>query len=131
MSRTSRSLRSDLARVRGLGSAHEGVAHWWAQRVTAVALVPLSIWFVASIIGLAGADHAVVVEWIRSPLPAILLVMLFAVALRHAQLGVQVVIEDYLHDEGVKIGALLVVKAILLLIGLASIFAVLKLASRG
>jgi succinate dehydrogenase / fumarate reductase, membrane anchor subunit len=128
MSRAARSLRTDLARVRGLGSAQEGVGHWWAQRITAAALVPLTVWFVASILALAGADHETVEAWIRSPVAAVLLVLLFAVTLRHAQLGVQVVIEDYVHNEGLKIGSLLLSNTLLLLLGLASIFAVLKLA---
>lgn len=131
MSRAPNTLRTELGRVRGLGSAKEGVGHWWAQRVTAVALVPLSLWFVASVVSLAGADHATVVNWMRAPVPAIMLLLLIAATIRHAQLGVQVVIEDYVHHEGLKIASILVVKAALLLLGLASAFAVLKLAFRG
>lgn len=131
MSGTPRSLRSDLGRVRGLGSAQHGVGHWWAQRITSIALVPLTIWFVASVVSLAGADYATVVNWMRAPVPAVLLVLLLAVSFYHAQLGAQVVIEDYIHHEGAKIASLLAVKAALLLLGLGAIFAVLKLAFRG
>jgi succinate dehydrogenase / fumarate reductase membrane anchor subunit len=125
------SIRTELARVRGLGSAQAGVHEWWVQRATAVALIPLSVWFVASVIALAGADHATVVNWMSMPLTAVLLVLLLAVTFRHAQLGLRVVIEDYVHNEGAKIAALLAVNAVLTLLALGSIFAVLKLAFRG
>jgi succinate dehydrogenase / fumarate reductase membrane anchor subunit len=131
MSERSRGLRSDLGRVRGLGSAQHGVHEWWIQRITALALIPLTIWFVASVIALAGADHATVVAWIGSPVPAVLLVLLVAVTVRHTQLGLQVVIEDYVHSEGTRIAVLLLSKAILFLAGAAAVFAVLKLAFKG
>jgi succinate dehydrogenase / fumarate reductase membrane anchor subunit len=126
---TARDLRSDLARVRGLGSAKEGVAHWWAQRVTAVALVPLLVWFVASIVSLVGAPHATVVDWIASPMPSLLLVLLLVAVFHHAQLGLQVVIEDYVHGEGAKLTLILLVKGAAVVLGLASIFAVLRIFS--
>ena len=97
------SLRSPLDRVRGLGAAKEGVAHWWAQRMTALALIPLTVWFVASIVGLAGADYDTTVDWVGRPLPAVLLLLLIAATFHHAQLGLQVVIEDYVHHEGLKV----------------------------
>lgn len=131
MSRDPQTLRSELGRVRGLGSAQHGVHDWWIQRVTAGALVPLAIWFVASIVALAGADHATVVAWMSAPVPAVLLVALIAVTFRHAQLGVRVVIEDYVHHEGAKVASLLAVNAAMWLLALAAIFAVLKLAFRG
>jgi succinate dehydrogenase / fumarate reductase membrane anchor subunit len=124
-------LRSPLGRVRGLGSAKEGVAHWWAQRVTALALIPLTIWFVASVIALAGADYAAVVAWLRSPVVAALLVLLLFATFYHAALGLQVVIEDYVHEEGAKLAAILIVKALCLLLGLAGVLAVLKIAFGG
>ena len=95
MANTSTSLRSPLGRVRGLGSAKEGVAHWWAQRLTGLALVPLALWFVISVISLAGADHARTVAWIASPVPAVLLVLLIAATFYHAVLGLQVVVGFY------------------------------------
>ncbi len=124
-----RDLRSDFARVRGLGSAKEGVHHWWAQRVTAIALVPLTIWFVASVVSLAGAPHAAVVDWVATPLPALLLVLLLVATFHHAQLGLQVVIEDYVHAEGAKIALILLVKGAAVVLGLASVFAVLRIVS--
>ena len=129
--KTMQSMRNPLARVRGLGSAKEGVHHWWAQRLTAIALVPLTIWFVISIAGLAGVDHAGAVAWIGSAPVAVLLVLVIAAVYWHAQLGVQVVIEDYVHNEAVKLTALIALKFAAIALGVASIFAVLRLAFGG
>ncbi|MCA3246243.1 MAG: succinate dehydrogenase, hydrophobic membrane anchor protein [Azospirillum sp.] len=126
-----KSLRSPLGRVRGLGSAKDGTHHWWAQRVTAIALVPLLLWFVASVVSLAGAPLAEVKAWLASPVAAVLLLALIVAVFHHAQLGLQVVIEDYVHAEGVKIAALLLVKGAALLFGGLSAFSVLKLAFGG
>lgn len=123
-------LRSDLARVRGLGSAKEGTGHWWAQRLTAIALVPLSLWFVASVIALAGADLATVRGWIADPFVAVLLVVLIAATFHHAQLGLQVVIEDYVHGHGAKALALILSSFAHVVVATASIFAILKVAFR-
>ena len=124
-------MRSDLARVRGLGSAKEGIAHWWAQRLTAAALIPLTVWFVASLVSLAGASHAAVVDWVASPLPALLLVLLIVATFHHAQLGLQVVIEDYVHGEGTRLALILLIKGAAVVLGLAAIFAVLRIVSWG
>jgi len=121
-------LRSSLGRVRGLGSAKEGVAHWWAQRTTAVALVPLSLWFVASVVGLAGADYVTTVAWFKSPFHATAMILLIVATFHHTQLGLQVVIEDYVHHEGQKLVSLLIVKGLAVLLGLLAVVAVLKLA---
>lgn len=126
-----KSLRSPLGRVRGLGSAKDGTHHWWAQRVTAIALVPLLLWFVASVVSLAGAPLAEVKAWLASPIAAVLLLALIVAVFHHAQLGLQVVIEDYVHAEGVKIAALLLVKGAALLFSGLSAFSVLKLAFGG
>jgi succinate dehydrogenase / fumarate reductase, membrane anchor subunit len=128
MARETASLRSPLGRVRGLGSAKEGVAHWWAQRVTALALIPLTLWFVIAVISLAGADHAQAVRWIASPAPAVLLVLLIVATFYHAVLGLQVVIEDYIHPESLRMALILAVKGAAILLAAAAIFAVLKLA---
>jgi succinate dehydrogenase / fumarate reductase membrane anchor subunit len=124
-------LRSPLGRVIGLGSAKEGVEHWWAQRVTAVALVVLLLWFVASIISLAGANRAAVAAWLHSPLPAILTILLLIAGFYHMALGIQVVVEDYVHDEWVKIPALILNKLLSFALAIAGIFAVLRLAFGG
>ena len=125
------SLRSPLGRVRGLGSAKSGTEHFWAQRVTAVALIPLTLWFVYSILALGNGDHAVASAWMQSPLNAVLLLLLMVGTFHHMQLGLQVVIEDYIHVEYMKIVMLVIVKGASLLLGVAAAFAVLKVSFGG
>ncbi|MCW3473560.1 succinate dehydrogenase, hydrophobic membrane anchor protein [Limobrevibacterium gyesilva] len=124
-------MRSMLGQVRGLGSAKAGTAHWWAQRMTAVALVPLTLWFVCAVIRLAGLPRAAVVDWAASPLTATLLVALVLATFHHLQLGLQVVMEDYIHRDRPRMLWLLVMKAAAALLGLAALIAVLKLAFTG
>jgi len=125
------SLRSPLGRVRGLGSARTGTEHFWVQRVTAVALVPLTLWFVFLVISVAGDSHAFVYERMQSPINVVLMITLIAVTFHHMQLGLQVVIEDYIHGEGIKIVSLLIMKGGSLLLAVAAAFAVLKVAFGG
>lgn len=122
------SMRSPLAKVRGLGSAKEGVTHWWAQRMTAVALVPLLIWFVASVCAMAGADYGAVREWVATPLVSVLLVLLAIATFHHAQLGLQVVLEDYVHTEWLKIACIALVKFAAIGLALATVFSIVKIA---
>jgi len=122
------SLRSPLGRVLGLGAAKEGVHHWWVQRLTAVALVPLSIWFVVSLLALPSLDHATVIAWMSQSWTALLLIVFVLVVTRHSQLGVRVVVEDYVHGAGAKTLTLVVVGFAHVLIGAAGVFAVLKVA---
>ena len=125
------SLRTPLGRVRGLGAAGEGTGHWWAQRLTAVALVPLSFVFVFLVILFKGASHADVVVTMANPLIAVILLLFIVAGFYHLKLGIQVVVEDYVHHEGVKI-AILVANAFgCIVLGTACIFAVLKLAFAG
>jgi succinate dehydrogenase / fumarate reductase membrane anchor subunit len=119
------SLASPLARVRGLGSARSGTQHWWQQRLTAVALVPLGLWFIIAIMGIDAADHSAVVRWLREPVTVVLLILLVASLLHHAQLGIQVVIEDYVEPEWQKIACIVMVKFLALFAGLAAIIALL------
>jgi len=121
-------LRSTLGRVRGLGSAKEGVSHWWAQRTTALALVPLCLWFAASVIGLAGADYTAVVVWFKSPFNATLMILLIGASFYHAVLGLQVVLEDYVHHEGRKLASIVIIKGLAGALGLLAVVAILKLA---
>jgi len=120
-------LRSPLGRVRGLGSAKDGTGHWWAQRLTALALIPLTVWFVGTVVSLIGADYAAVAAWIASPVVAGLLVLLIIATFYHAVLGLQVVIEDYVHHEGAKIALLLFVKALAIVLALSAVLSVLTL----
>jgi succinate dehydrogenase / fumarate reductase membrane anchor subunit len=122
------SLRTPLGRVRGLGSAKDGTHHWWMQRVTAVALVPLTIWFVASLVALVGADYDTVVAWIGQPVVAVLLILFLFTGFYHLKLGLQVVIEDYVHSEGAKVACQMAVTFGCILVGALSLFAVLKIA---
>ena len=117
-----------MARVRGLGSAKEGTHHWIAQRMTAVALIPLTLWFVISLIGLIGADLDAVKDWLSSPFNAVMMILTLIAGFHHAQLGLQVVIEDYIHGHGCKIAALWFVKGAAFFFGAASVFSVVKLA---
>jgi succinate dehydrogenase / fumarate reductase membrane anchor subunit len=121
-------LRSPLGRALGLGSAKEGVDHWWMQRLTALALIPLSLWFVASALALVGADYDTFLDWLSAPLVAIAMILLIAATFYHMALGVQVVIEDYVHTEGVKIAAVVALKLACFALATAAVFAVLKIA---
>jgi succinate dehydrogenase / fumarate reductase membrane anchor subunit len=125
---TATRMRSPLGRAIGLGSAKEGVEHWWLQRITAVALVPLGLWFVIAIIRLVGADVDNVRDWVGNPLPAILLVLLLIATFYHAALGLQVVIEDYVHAELTKLGLLVVLRLACFAFAVAGIFAVVSMA---
>ena len=107
---SSDNLRSPLGRARGLGSAKDGLHHWWAQRLTAIALVPLSMWFLAALIALAGTGHQEFVSWFADPIHATLMILFLAVTFHHTQLGVQVVIEDYVASHGLRLIAVVIVK---------------------
>ncbi len=117
-----------VVKVKGLGHSAQGSHHWWLQRVTAIALIPLSIWFVFSVIGHIGDSQAAVQAWVGQPIVAFLLVLYLAFMFFHAQLGVEEVIEDYVHSESLKMISLMLIKGLTLLFGLAAIFAVLRIA---
>lgn len=123
-----KNLRSPLSRARGLGSAKQGVEHFWVQRITAVALVPLSLWLVFSLALFVGADYHTAHHWVSAPSVAITLVLFIAAALYHSALGVQVVIEDYVAGEGLKLASLLLSKFLHVAVAAAAVFAVLKIA---
>ncbi len=121
-------MRSPLGRVRGLGSAKGGTHHWWMQRVTSAALLPLTIWFALSAVSLAGASHAETVAWIARPWNALLLLVTIGISFQHTASGMQVIIEDYANSEWAKLAGILAVRAICWLLALASALAVLRVA---
>jgi succinate dehydrogenase / fumarate reductase membrane anchor subunit len=120
-------MRSAVGRARGLGSAKTGVEHWWVQRLTAVALIPLSLWFVAGLVSLAGADWETAYIWVGSLSGAVPMILLLGAGIWHNQLGLQVVIEDYIHHEGVKVTLLMLLSLASVALAVAGIFAVCKI----
>ncbi len=124
-------LRSPLNRARGLGSAKSGVHHFWMQRLTAVALIPLVIWFAVSLVMLSGADYGMARAWLGSPFVMVLLILTICIGLYHGQLGMQVVIEDYVHSEGVKLALIVAIKFIAVFFGLAAIVASMRIGFGG
>ena len=122
------SVQTPLARVQGLGSAHSGTGHFWRQRVSAVALIPLSIWFIIDALSLIGADRGEAVVFLARPANAIAMALFTIAALHHMVLGVQMVIEDYVHSEGRKIFLLVLNQFFAWLVGAASLFAIVKIA---
>lgn len=121
-----RTLRSPLGKVLGRGSAKEGVEHWWTQRLTAIALVPLTIWFAVSLLSLPSLDHVTVLSWMGQTWTTLLLVLLVLVATWHSLLGVRVVIEDYTHEEGQKTLLLVLSTFAHALVAAGGVLAVLK-----
>ncbi len=125
------SLRSPLGRVLGLGSAKEGVHHWWSQRLTSIALVPLAVWFAVSLLALPSFDHATVVAWMSQSWTALMMILLVLVVTWHSQLGLRVIFEDYIHAPGTRTLALVLSTFAHCLIAAAGVFAVLKISFAG
>lgn len=120
-------LRTPLSRVRHLGSAKDGTHHWWAQRMTALALIPLSIWFIASVLSMIGENHQNFALWAGGPFTASLLILLILATFYHAWLGLQVVVEDYVHATGPKFALLLLIKAACILLATIGVISILVL----
>lgn len=125
------SLRSPLSKAIGLGSAKHGFSHWWWQRITALALIPLTLWFVYSVVCLLGGDHASAVQWLSSPINATIMLLFVLTALYHAQTGVQVVIEDYVHTKWLNLVMLLSIKFASVVMAVLAIISVLKVVLGG
>jgi succinate dehydrogenase / fumarate reductase membrane anchor subunit len=117
-----------LARARGLGAAHGGVGHWKLQRLTAISNAVLVLWFTFSAIALAGASYDEVRAWLASPLTATLMILLVVSVFQHAPLGLQVIIEDYVHHPGMRIAALVLVRLLVAGLAVACIVAILTVA---
>ncbi|MET0256591.1 MAG: succinate dehydrogenase, hydrophobic membrane anchor protein [Luteibacter sp.] len=124
----SKDLRNPLARARGLGSAKEGVSHWMLQRITALGLIFLTLWFVITVLGLIHADYATARASIARPWNAVMLIALIVTMFRHAVLGLQVVIEDYVHTRWLEVASLVLIKFIAVLAALSGVLAVLRIA---
>ena len=120
--------RSQLGRVRGAGSAQSGSDHWYAERVTALALLPLTLWFVFSMVRLAGASHETVIAWASRPWNTVFFLALIVMTFQHMALGLRVVLEDYVHQKWFMTAGVLATKAACWLLGLACALSVLKLA---
>jgi succinate dehydrogenase / fumarate reductase, membrane anchor subunit len=121
-------MRSQLGRVRGTGSAHAGVHHWYVQRITSIALVPLTLWFIFSMLRLVGAPWDAVVSWAGHPVNTVLLLALIVMTFHHMQLGIQVVLEDYVNAKWLMNVLILANKAVAGLLGLTAAVAVVKMA---
>lgn len=120
-------LRSQLGRVRGLGAARAGSGTWWFERLTSLALIPLTLWFICSAIRLEGASRADVADWLHSPVPLVLMLCLLVTTFWHMEMGLRVVIDDYVHHEGARIASLLLIRAACILLALFCIVAALEL----
>lgn len=120
-------MRTPLRRVRHLGSARTGTRHFWHQRITSVALLPLTVIFMVIVVSLLGRNHAAVKEVLGSPLVAVVMLLFILATVYHAWLGMQVIVEDYVHDETWKFVVLMGNLFFCFVVGLASVYAVLKL----
>jgi succinate dehydrogenase / fumarate reductase, membrane anchor subunit len=125
------SIRTPLARVRGLGAAKDGTHHFWVQRLTAIALIPLTIWFVIVLTGALGMDRAQLAKWMRSPSSAAPLALFLIAGFWHLKLGLQVVIEDYVHHEGWKTGLIIAMNLAVVTLGVTGLASILFLAMGG
>jgi succinate dehydrogenase / fumarate reductase membrane anchor subunit len=122
------SLRTPIGRVLGLGSAKEGGGHWWSQRVTSVALVVLTLWFVSALLRMGDLSHPAVTQWMSEPVNAVLLALLIGTTVYHSQLGVQVVVEDYVAHHGFKVVVLLLLNFLHIAAAALGVFCVLRIA---
>ena len=122
---------SALGRVRGLGSARSGAHHWWVERLTSVSTLLLFLWLIASLLRLPTPDHAAITEWLASPLAAVPMLLLIVSTFWHLKLGLQVVIEDYVHEEGWKFFSITLLNFFVIGAGALAFFSVLKIAFGG
>ena len=123
--------RSPISRARGLGSSNDGLGHWWMQRLTAIALVPLVMWFVISVVSMTGHDHTYVVAWLSSPVRGLLLSIFLLTSIYHANLGLQAIFEDYIQARWMQVSARILVGFAAVFLGFTGVFALLGLAFGG
>jgi succinate dehydrogenase / fumarate reductase membrane anchor subunit len=124
-------MRSPLRHAEGLGSAKSGFKHWWAQRVSAVALIPLTVWILGWLLALAGSDYSTFTLWLQSPVTTILMILFLIALFCHAALGLQVVIEDYIYADWVKIPTVVTIHFMCFALAVAGIIATLRIALDG
>lgn len=126
-----KNLRTPLSEVKGLGSAKEGTSHFWSQRLSAIALIPLVLWLCFSVAALPGMDYLSVREWLASPLTSIMMVLLVAVAFFHSRLGLQVIVEDYVGGHGARTVAIIAITFAAGVLAVVGVFSVLRIAFAG
>ena len=124
-----RTAETPLHKIQGMGSSHSGTGHFWHERLTAVALIPLSLWFLYVMLGLSGTNEVTALQFLAHPWNAIMMGAFICFSLWHAYLGLQVVIDDYIHTAGTKIFLMLVVRFSVLAIGSTSLFAIVRIAA--
>ena len=124
-------METPLGRVRGLGSARSGAHHWWLERLTSVSTLILLVWFVGSLMRLPSLDHQTVTQWLASPLAAVPMLLLTVSLFWHAKLGVIVIVEDYVHEEGGRLFWVVVINFLAILGAALALFAILKIAFTG
>ena len=121
-------MRSPLGRARGMGAAKSGLHHWWIERVTGIALVPLTIWFIYAILHLLGSPQGAVQHFVGNPVNTVLLLLTVAMTFHHMQLGLQVVMEDYISNKKMQTGAILLNKGVAVVLGLLCAVSILRMA---
>ncbi len=124
-------METPISRVRGLGSARSGAHHWWLERLTSVATLLLVVWLLVSLLTLPDLAYGTIVEWLGSPLGAVPMLLLIVSTFWHAKLGLQVVVEDYVDDEGLKLFTITLVNFFIVALGATAFFSVLKIAFAG
>ena len=126
-----RNLRTPLSEVKGLGSAKEGTSHFWSQRLSAIALIPLVLWLCFSVAALPGMDYLAVREWLASPLTSVMMVLLIACACFHSRLGLQVIVEDYVGGHGPRTVAIIAITLAAAVLAVVGVFSVMRIAFAG
>jgi succinate dehydrogenase / fumarate reductase membrane anchor subunit len=125
------SMETPLSRVRGLGSAKSGARHWWLERLTSVSTLILFVWFIVSLLRLPSLDHDIVTSWLAAPLVAVPMLLLIVSTFWHLKLGLQVVVEDYVHEDGLRLFSITLLNFFAIALGALAFFSVLKIAFGG